>query len=82
MGSDHVTDPGKKVGLKPCPFCGSLGGEAVTLHYQIWCNDARHEDDEHTIWFVSCEKCGMEGPRKWSRKEAIDAWNRRHVHEA
>lgn len=54
--------------LKPCPFCG---GEANTYPVVV----GRHLD--HTLFSVSCKKCGCGTKRfDWIR-EAIAAWNKR-----
>ena len=50
--------------LKPCPFCGSEA-ELVDLDKgaYVWCTNG---------------KCVMEhGDHNWTRKYAIESWNRR-----
>lgn len=59
--------------LKPCPFCGThetSEGDCVGVNNL---NDL-------TFW-VSCSKCGADGPREETEAEAIAAWNRRAVPE-
>ena len=52
--------------LKPCPFCGV---DDVSLGEGSGGNDG-------TV-FVECERCGITGPWKHTKAEAIDAWNQR-----
>jgi hypothetical protein len=47
--------------LCPCPFCG--GGAAVELHYDIWA--------------VECESRACTNMARFSKEEAIAAWNQR-----
>ena len=52
--------------LKPCPFCG---GEA-----------AEDEEDQRFTrypYYVECHNCGARSDEWKTKKEAIDAWNRR-----
>lgn len=53
-----------KTKLKPCPFCGE----------KIYLDLGGTE-----VWWVTCEnpKCGTEGPSRWTKQLAADAWNRR-----
>ena len=57
------------VKLEPCPFCG---GEAGVL---------MASDEADPSWRVWClrpsAKCGVIGPAKETKPEAIAAWNRR-----
>lgn len=53
--------------LKPCPFCGwksilILENENEYLYYR---------------YFSQCQKCGAGARRGHTKKEAIEAWNRR-----
>ena len=48
--------------LKPCPFCGSNGA-------------ILHEVTDHNH-MIMCD-CGASGALAESKKEAIEAWNRR-----
>jgi Lar family restriction alleviation protein len=50
--------------LKPCPFCGSADLRADP------------EDMLVTTW-VTCNKCGSQGPYGDTPKGAIEAWNKR-----
>lgn len=58
--------------LLPCPFCG---GKARVLN-------AQKPFERRRQAFVACTMCGVETPRiARSRKEAIEAWNRRQADE-
>ena len=48
--------------LRPCPFC-------ACAHVSV--------DVEALEWLVLCEWCGARIPGFKSRKEAVDAWNKR-----
>jgi len=48
--------------LKPCPFCGSDGVEALDM-------EGKH--------YVVCYDCALEGPFHKSRAAVIAAWNTR-----
>lgn len=52
--------------LRPCPFCGN---EEIELYTIIG-------------FYVTCEKCGAEGPGSKSKNDAICKWNRRVEVEA
>lgn len=49
--------------LKPCPFCGSPGRVLVLSH------------GSHCL----CAKCGCELGLSVYRKDAVEAWNSRHM---
>lgn len=49
--------------IAPCPFCGAAN-----------CAVAEAGDDCAT---VRCYACGIHGPVRNTRREAIEAWNRR-----
>ena len=51
--------------LKPCPFCGS---EAKLVN-------------KNEFWIVDCAECFASSRWCDSKKEAIDAWNRRTDNE-
>lgn len=58
--------------LKPCPFCGGKT-EAFKLD-PFYVNQKRIS----SYWGVHCLKCGVQMVAKGgSKKEAIEAWNRR-----
>ena len=49
--------------LKPCPFCGSK-------HIDI-------TNFGEVMWFIQCDDCNATFPECDTKKEAIEAWNRR-----
>ena len=63
--------------LKPCPFCGRVDKMKV-WNFKQCMGDVKIEN-----WRVSCNAegdetgCGGSGGAKRTRKEAIEAWNRR-----
>lgn len=76
--------------LKPCPFCGTDLEDyprVMTVH------KARSEEYlkallEHKLFqgsdayfVVECGRCGSTGKREITAEKAIEAWNRRTVHE-
>lgn len=50
--------------LKPCPFCGSILIRTGHVGY----------NGEYASW---CEKCLANGPWRFRKSLAIEAWNRR-----
>lgn len=68
--------------LKPCPFCG---GEAA--YGTVMYSDAvRHADGrrQRELHFINCIVCGVDArglQGQFSKREAADFWNRRHVPE-
>ena len=50
--------------LKPCPFCG---GKASIMRYHYIDNAS----------YCYCTACKVKMPNSLTRKEAIEAWNRR-----
>lgn len=59
--------------LKPCPFCGK------TEHLEI----VKREDSKHPKhYFATCDitsgGCGGIGGYRFSKQEAIEAWNQRY----
>ena len=50
--------------LKPCPFCGGIFIRTTRVGH----------NGEWASW---CEICMAEGPWKFRRSKAIEAWNRR-----
>ena len=63
--------------LKPCPFCGRLD------KVKVWKTEQRFDKVKIVNWRVSCNAegdntgCGGSGGVKRTRREAIEAWNRR-----
>ena len=63
--------------LKPCPFCGRAD------KMKVWKTESRWDHGVIENWRVSCNAegdeagCGGSGGAKRTRKEAIEAWNRR-----
>ena len=60
--------------LKPCPFCGN---NVEVKHYKANSND---------WWYITCDHCMIAiDPLMWNfdrtKKEIIEIWNRRAVHE-
>lgn len=52
--------------LQACPFCGAKPpGLLMSLVLTL------------AFWHVGCWRCGAEGPKRVTRKRALDAWNRR-----
>lgn len=48
--------------LKPCPFCGSTDlCDGYTAKMR----------------YIACFECSAEGPLEKTKKQAIDAWNKR-----
>ena len=54
--------------LRPCPFCGSQGDDIYVDEF--W---ERYEEP----YFVTCNKCGANGPYTDKKERAIELWNRR-----
>ena len=56
--------------LKPCPFCG---GDDISPKWIL----------PNGLWHCICEtpKCHGAGPRRLSKEEAIETWNRRAYDE-
>lgn len=52
--------------IKSCPFCG---GEAA--------HKTSGPIERYKPHWVKCNDCGGEGPVRESKKDAIEAWNRR-----
>lgn len=54
--------------LKPCPFCGSedLNVYSYQNYYSL-----------PYRWEVACTQCEGRGPVKNTKKQAIDAWDKR-----
>ena len=53
--------------LKPCPFCGARDVDVYQSQSKIFPNE----------WFVSCHGCCADKGNHVSKKEAIEAWNKR-----
>lgn len=63
--------------LKPCPFCG---GEAETKMY-LWGTNSQ-TGEPIWLYYVFCIKCNSMSDNVFqSKKDAINAWNRRHNNE-
>ena len=57
--------------LKPCPFCGPLFIDKLSVEY---------DDDDGitpTIVVVACMNCGTCGPAAYSEEDAANKWNTR-----
>lgn len=50
--------------ILPCIFCKST---FLTVK----------ADEENPLYFVHCDSCDAQGPKKVTEKMAIDSWNRR-----
>lgn len=50
--------------LKPCPFCGGIFIRTTRVG----------NNGEYASW---CDNCFAEGPWKFRKKDATEAWNRR-----
>ena len=63
--------------LKPCPFCGRLD------KVKVWKTEQVLDDIRIENWRVSCSAegdntgCGGSSGAYRTRKEAIEAWNKR-----
>ena len=58
----------KEIELKPCPFCGN---EIIAYRgTYVW-----------GLWYVGCERCGVNFPAFPTRERAFEAWNRRADNE-
>lgn len=64
-------------GLKPCPFCGRVD------KLKVWKTEQRWDHGVIENWRVVCNRegdetgCGGSGGVYRTRREAIEAWNRR-----
>lgn len=54
--------------LKPCPFCGS---SAIALRKMPWTWVGEE------LWECKCKQCAVRMGLQYSRKKAVEAWNRR-----
>ena len=50
-----------------CPFCGEIERLGVSLL-----------PEPVEIWYAYCKNCDAYGPSAKTKKEAIEAWNRRY----
>lgn len=57
--------------LKPCPFCGAKD------ELEIWDLGGDKWGNIKELWIVHCANCGCNMDWLDSKKEAIEAWNRR-----
>lgn len=66
MALSYSTDDLVAEGLmvKACPFCGSLGVEAINTRCA-------------SPWFVVCDRCRAIGPRSETLEMAVALWNGR-----
>lgn len=55
----------KSKDIKPCPFCG---GKAIHDHFL---------EEYFKIYVIKCKSCDASTTACISRKQAIEAWNRR-----
>lgn len=61
--------------LKPCPFCG---GEAEIQYMRRKKLFARFYPPYVThVVYIRCKACVATSAVKWTRENAIEAWNRR-----
>ena len=61
--------------LKPCPFCG---GEAEEKYIRRKTMFAKYKFPYNTHYvYIRCKQCAGTSSVKWTREEAIEAWNRR-----
>ena len=61
--------------LKPCPFCGGEAEEAYMKRKKLFAK-FRFPYVTHIV-YIRCEVCGATSSLKWTRENAIEAWNRR-----
>lgn len=54
--------------LKPCPFCGSHGDDICVDEFWERCAEP---------YFVTCYRCGANGPYTNKKEKAIELWNKR-----
>ena len=57
--------------LKPCPFCGAKN------ELEIWGVGCDEGSKGEELWVVHCANCGCSMNGLDSKKEAIEAWNKR-----
>ena len=61
--------------LKPCPFCGGQAEERYLKRKMLF---ARFVFPYSTHFvYIRCAGCAATSEVKWTREEAIEAWNRR-----
>ena len=61
--------------LKPCPFCGGEAEEAYVKRKK-WFARFRYPYITH-VTYIRCKVCQATTMVRWTREEAIEAWNRR-----
>lgn len=57
--------------LKPCPFCGKQFND----YPEVMIIEKRKIMPD--LYCVRCPKCSAFGSSEWSKKEAIEKWNKR-----
>lgn len=70
--------------LKPCPFCDTKNEmwekdayEAnVAVIYGTLYSDRRADDANFAHYYIKCFHCGARTGLYWTKKEAIETWNR------
>lgn len=63
--------------LKPCPFCGATADVECGIDYHYTTGKLMD------YWEVQCSQvaCFVFGPRRESKEQAVEAWNKRHLSE-
>jgi Lar family restriction alleviation protein len=62
--------------LKPCPFCGNKNDDEEKYFDDL--QIMKKIGSIYTQVFVFCPLCETQGPRRLTKKAAIEAWNRRY----
>jgi Lar family restriction alleviation protein len=57
--------------ILPCPFCGS----DINDYPECMIIEKRRINPD--MYYIHCISCGAHGGGGWSKKEAIEKWNRR-----
>ena len=55
--------------LEPCPFKSCKNKDIFVFMEQTGINSY--------MYFAYCSECGARGPREYTERQAIDAWNKR-----
>lgn len=61
--------------LKPCPFCGGEAEEKYVKRKKLLAK-FRYPYVTH-VPYICCKVCSASSHVKWTREDAIEAWNRR-----